>query len=179
MKVRSYGIALLLALCIQWLAPEARLFGQAAQDPQGFQRDYTAGPSWFPSFYRPYQQQRIGPMILENSRRIADLIRDGNLELSLADALALALENNLDIAVARYVVPMAQTDILRTQSGQAATPSGARFRDCSGTISRRRDHILEVFIQAPGDRLRTDQRWISDRLGNAPRETRTPSQGGR
>ena len=71
MKVRSYGIALLLALCIQWLAPEARLFGQAAQDPQGFQRDYTAGPSWFPSFYRPYQQQRIGPMILENSRRIA------------------------------------------------------------------------------------------------------------
>ncbi len=120
MKVRPYGLAVLIALCIQWLAPEARLFGQAPQDPQGFQRDYTAGPSWFPSFYRPYQQQRIAPMILENSRRLTDLIRDGNLELSLADALALAIENNLDIAVARYVVPVAQTDILRARSGQAA-----------------------------------------------------------
>ena len=120
MKVRPYGLALLIVLCVQWLAPETRLFGQAPQDPQGFQSDYTAGPSWFPSFYRPYQQQRIGPMILENSRRLADLIRDGNLELSLADALALALENNLDIAVARYIAPMAQADILRARSGQAA-----------------------------------------------------------
>ncbi len=59
-------------------------------------------------------------MILENSRRLADLIRDGNLELSLADALALALENNMDIAVARYIAPMAQADILRARSGQAA-----------------------------------------------------------
>ena len=32
----------------------------------------------------------------------------------------LTLENNLDIVVQRYVMPFAQTDILRTKSGQAA-----------------------------------------------------------
>src|SRR5205823_8143057 len=47
-------------------------------------------------------------------------IRDGKLELSLSDALALALENNLDIAVQRYVIPYAKTDVLRTRAGQAA-----------------------------------------------------------
>ena len=120
MKARPYGLALLMILCLHGLGSEARLFGQTPQDPQGFQRDYTVGPDWFPSFYRPYQQQTIGPLILENSRRLADLIRDGKLELSLADALALVIENNLDIAVQRYTVPMAQADILRTQSGQAA-----------------------------------------------------------
>jgi len=39
--------------------------------------------------------------------------------LSLADALALTLENNLDIVVQRYVIPIAQTDVLRSKSGQA------------------------------------------------------------
>jgi outer membrane protein TolC len=34
--------------------------------------------------------------------------------------LALALENNLDIAVQRYLVPMSQADVLRTRGGQAA-----------------------------------------------------------
>jgi outer membrane protein TolC len=48
------------------------------------------------------------------------LIHDGRLELSLSDALALTLENNLDIVVQRYVIPFAQTDILRSKSGQAA-----------------------------------------------------------
>jgi outer membrane protein TolC len=59
-------------------------------------------------------------MTLSNSPRLESLIHDGKLELSLADALALALENNLDIAVQRYIPKFAQTDVLRTQSGQAA-----------------------------------------------------------
>ena len=57
---------------------------------------------------------------MENSPRLHDLIHNGKLELSLADALSLALENNLDIAVQRYLHPVAETDVLRTLSGQAA-----------------------------------------------------------
>ncbi|MBI4481051.1 MAG: TolC family protein [Acidobacteria bacterium] len=92
----------------------------APQDPQGFLRDYTKGPGSFPFFYRSYQEQPIPPMVLENSPRLRDLIRDGKLELSLADTLALAIENNLDIAVQRYLRPMAHADVLRARSGQAA-----------------------------------------------------------
>ena len=54
---------------------------------------------------------------LANSPRIDSLIHDGVLELSLNDAIALALENNLDIAIARYNIPIAQADVLRTQAG--------------------------------------------------------------
>jgi outer membrane protein TolC len=57
---------------------------------------------------------------MENSPRLHDLIRDGKLRLSVADALALALENNLDIAVQRFLHPIAEADVLRTSSGQAA-----------------------------------------------------------
>ena len=45
------------------------------------------------------------------------LIRDGKLYLALKDAIALALENNLDLAIARYNLPIADTDLLRTKAG--------------------------------------------------------------
>lgn len=54
---------------------------------------------------------------LANSPRLTQLIRDGKLYLSLKDAIALALENNLDLAIARYNLPIADTDILRTKAG--------------------------------------------------------------
>ncbi|HET6176810.1 MAG TPA: TolC family protein [Candidatus Sulfotelmatobacter sp.] len=54
---------------------------------------------------------------LANSPHLDQLIRDGKLYLSLKDAINLALENNLDLAIARYNLPIANTDILRTQAG--------------------------------------------------------------
>jgi outer membrane protein TolC len=54
---------------------------------------------------------------LANSARIDSLVKDGVLELSLKDAIAMALENNLDLAIARYNIPIAQADVLRTQAG--------------------------------------------------------------
>ena len=54
---------------------------------------------------------------LTNSPRLNQLIRDGKLYLSLKDAIRLAMENNLDIAIARYNLPIADMDILRTQAG--------------------------------------------------------------
>jgi outer membrane protein TolC len=54
---------------------------------------------------------------LRNSLRLDRLIRSGKLYLSIRDAIELALENNLDLAIARYNLPIADTDILRTQAG--------------------------------------------------------------
>ncbi len=71
----------------------------------------------FGVFTRPYRQRRVPPIDLANSPRLEALLRAGKLYLSLKDAVALALENNLDIAMARYDVPIAQTDLLRAQAG--------------------------------------------------------------
>jgi outer membrane protein TolC len=113
-------------LCASALALQfsTRLAAQTTQDPQGFLRDYTHGPSIFPNLFRPYQEQALPPMALENSPRLADLIRNGRLELSLTDALALAVENNLDIAVQRYVKPLADAEVLRARAGQGLTAGG-------------------------------------------------------
>ncbi len=64
--------------------------------------------------YRASEVPRAG---LANSPRIDGLIRDGKLYLSLDDAILLALENNLDIAIARYNLPIAEADIERTKAG--------------------------------------------------------------
>jgi outer membrane protein TolC len=52
-----------------------------------------------------------------NSQRFHDLLRAGNLYLSLSDALALAIENNLDIELDRFTLPIAETDVLRAKGG--------------------------------------------------------------
>ncbi|ABF39378.1 outer membrane efflux protein [Candidatus Koribacter versatilis Ellin345] len=65
----------------------------------------------------PYTPSHVAAPVLSNSPRLASLIRDGKLYLSLNDSIELALENNLDLAIARYNVPIADTDILRTKAG--------------------------------------------------------------
>ena len=65
----------------------------------------------------PYMAERVPEPVLTNSPRLDPLIRDGKLYLSLKDALDLALENNLDLAIARYNLPIADTDLLRTKAG--------------------------------------------------------------
>jgi outer membrane protein len=70
---------------------------------------------------------KIRPMrAFTNSVRLGDLVKDGKIYLSLSDALALALENNYDIAIARYDLDIADTDILRAKAGGIAlgAPSG-------------------------------------------------------
>ncbi|MFZ0798485.1 MAG: TolC family protein [Terriglobales bacterium] len=65
----------------------------------------------------PYAADQVPEPVLTNSPRLDRLIRDGKLYLSLKDAIDLALENNLDLAIARYNLPIADTDLLRTQAG--------------------------------------------------------------
>src|ERR1700730_17693330 len=113
------------ATLIVFCATPGLLRAQASQDSQAsqgnaFLKDYSKGPKWFGNFTAPYRQQPIPAISLENSPRLKDLIKDGKLQISMADALALAIENNLDIAVERQVVPMSQTDVLRASAGSAA-----------------------------------------------------------
>jgi len=68
---------------------------------------------------RKYRPATIAPVDLTNSGRLETLLRAGNLYLSLQDTVALALENNLDIAISRYGPVAAQTDLLRAQGGGA------------------------------------------------------------
>ncbi|MGD0443829.1 MAG: TolC family protein [Edaphobacter sp.] len=67
--------------------------------------------------FRAYMPTLVPQPNLANSPRIDSLVKDGVLELSLKDAISLALENNLDIAIARYNLPIAAADVLRTQAG--------------------------------------------------------------
>src|SRR3954466_8405223 len=67
--------------------------------------------------FSPYTSATTPEPSLTNSPGLTQLIRDGKLYLSLKDAIRLALENNLDIAIARYNLPIADMDILRTKAG--------------------------------------------------------------
>jgi outer membrane protein TolC len=57
------------------------------------------------------------PLRFENSPRVHELMRAGNLYLSVQDALALALENNLDIELQRFALPQGDTELLRAKGG--------------------------------------------------------------
>ncbi len=104
--------------------------------------DYTKGQSSFPKFWQPYTPRDVPRPNLSNSALIDSVIKDGKMYLSLNDAVALALENNLDIAIQRYNLDTADTDILRTSSGAPAlgvnaglvqgTPGGATGSVASG-----------------------------------------------
>ncbi len=67
--------------------------------------------------WAPYMPSRVSAPTLANSAWLDSLIRDGKLYLSLDDAIALGLENNLDIAIARYNLPIAATDLQRADAG--------------------------------------------------------------
>jgi outer membrane protein TolC len=65
----------------------------------------------------PYMPSTVPPLNLQNSQHLYDLMHDGKLQISLQDAIALALENNLVLAAFRYNFPIAQADLQRTKAG--------------------------------------------------------------
>ena len=68
----------------------------------------------------PYRSRSVPAPVLANSNRLESLLRGGNLYLSIQDAIALALENNLDIAIQRYVPALADAAVLQTEAGAFA-----------------------------------------------------------
>jgi outer membrane protein TolC len=101
---RTLPIAALLVLIVA--AGQAQI-----HTPPGLQMPQSHNP------LGPYMADHVAEPVLTNSPRLEQLIRDGKLYLSLKDAIDLALENNLDLAIARYNLPIADSDILRTQAG--------------------------------------------------------------
>jgi outer membrane protein TolC len=79
--------------------------------------NYSQPVSHFPNPVGPYTPRHVAPPNLANSSRIDSLMHDGRVYLSLNDAIALALENNLDVAIARYNLNIADTDVLRAKAG--------------------------------------------------------------
>ena len=71
----------------------------------------------FPTRLRLTKPRHLADPNLANTARIDQFMHDGKLYLSLNDAIALALENNLDIAIARYNLNIADTDVLRAKAG--------------------------------------------------------------
>src|SRR6202166_3543372 len=79
--------------------------------------NYAQPVSHFPNPIGPYTPRHLAAPNLANTGRIDQLMHDGKLYLSLNDAIALALENNLDIAISRYNLNIADTDVLRANAG--------------------------------------------------------------
>jgi outer membrane protein len=99
-------------------APQAGSTPPSASQAHAFvMKDYSKPRAPFPNLIAPYSSRTVDPPNFTNTPRIDQLMHDGKILLSMDDAVALALENNLDIAIARYNLNIADTDILRTKSG--------------------------------------------------------------
>jgi len=113
------GTQLPPSLCAQNVpaAPTPQPAPPAAPPQLVHLQDYSKPSSAFPRILQPYRAQRLAQPNLANSPRIDSLMRDGKIYLSIDDAVALTLENNLDIDIARYNLNIADTDYLRAKSG--------------------------------------------------------------
>jgi outer membrane protein len=101
-------------------APSAQMPAQQAvpSKSQPFDvKEYSKPRSAFPNLLAPYTARHVAPPNVANTPRIDQLLHDGKLYISMNDAVALALENNLDIAIARYNLNIADTDIWRAKAG--------------------------------------------------------------
>ncbi len=97
---------------------------------------YNRAQRTFPNIFKPYESQHVDAPVLTNSPRIDQLIHDGKLEISLQDAVELALENSLDIAVQRYYPWISDAGLLNAEAGNTGfgTP-GALIVASSASIN--------------------------------------------
>src|SRR5579871_5807865 len=124
----NLAATLLIGLCsgvlsAQQAAPSTTAQSAPPSAPQPVNRetvhlkDYSKSSSAFPNVLRPYRSEELPLPNFGNSGRVDSLMRDGKIYLSIDDAVALALENNLDIEIARYNLNIADADLLRAKSG--------------------------------------------------------------
>ena len=101
----------------QTVAPPAQSAPDGPRPQNLVMQDYSKPRSHFPNPIGPYRPHSVAPPDLSNTPRIEQLMQDGKLMLSMNDAVALAMENNLDIAIQRYNLNIADTDVLRALAG--------------------------------------------------------------
>lgn len=80
-------------------------------------RDFSQPHRAFPNFLKTYEPITVAAPVFANSQRLDGLVHGGKIYLSLADAIVLGLENNYDIAIQRYNLDIADTDLLRARAG--------------------------------------------------------------
>src|ERR1039457_5864234 len=112
---------LAILLCFAIAAP---VF--APRPDQGLTQE--TGHGFIYGLTRNYRAREVGRVSFEDSPRIDKLMRAGSIYLSLRDAIALALENNLDIESSRYAPKLALADLQRASAGQL-------LRNVSNSIS--------------------------------------------
>lgn len=95
-------------------------------------RDFAKPRGYWPNLVGPYTATTAPAADFFNSPRLADLVKDGKVYLSLSDAIMLALENNYDIAIQRFNLNIADTDILRARAG--STLFGVNSGLVTGTL---------------------------------------------
>lgn len=112
-------------LCVAFLLA-APTGGFAAEQQTGAGEGQTGAPGRQPMSEEhgvvakvtgPYRATETAPNNMTNSSRLEALIRAGNLYLSLQDVVALALENNLDIAIQRYGPLLADAAVEQAAAG--------------------------------------------------------------
>jgi outer membrane protein len=106
-----------LGAIAQQNATSAQASPQSAQSEAVHGIDYSNPRSAFPHVLQPYMPRELAHPTFANSARIDSLMRDGKIYLSIDDAVALTLENNLDLEIARYNLNVAEADLLRAKSG--------------------------------------------------------------
>ncbi|HET7893055.1 MAG TPA: TolC family protein [Candidatus Sulfotelmatobacter sp.] len=116
--VASYPVSLAAQTMPPVTPPQAPPVAPQPAQPQAVHlKDYSKPRAAFPNVLQPYMPQDVAQPSLGNSPRIDSLMKDGKIYLSIDDAVALALENNLDLDIARYNLNIADADLLRAKSG--------------------------------------------------------------
>jgi outer membrane protein len=116
MNKRWPSQALAVSLCCMQIVPA---IAQNAASAQATTQDRSPKVSWNSGFWNrnEFKPGSVSNTDFRDTTRLGDLIRAGQLYLSLDDAIALALENNLDLELQRYGLRMSTTDTLRAQGG--------------------------------------------------------------
>ncbi|MBM3724060.1 MAG: TolC family protein [Acidobacteria bacterium] len=86
-------------------------------------------------FRQSYRPVYVPGSSFENSTRLERLMRAGKIYLSLEEAVALAIENNLDLESARYGPRIADSDILRASAGQILRGISTNIRQGANSAS--------------------------------------------
>lgn len=120
------------------VAPAAQQPGVPGARSQPEMPPFTRPDEGWAKWTRNYRPTEVPPINLSNSNRLEMLIKGGNLYLSVQDAIALALENNIDIEVQRYGALVQDANILRAQAGGAlrgTTPGVASGPTSASAVS--------------------------------------------
>jgi outer membrane protein len=116
-------------------------------------REYSKGKIPVPNLLAPYSSVNIPMPNLSNSARLQQFVRDGKLYLSLQDCVALALENNLDIAVQKYLPWISDTNILSALSGQGTLLNFDPRVTATSNISHSVSPVSNPFLTGAGTGL--------------------------